>query len=183
MDIDQIKSLNEKLDSSIDDLLTELEEIYKDIHQNPELSMEEVRTAAIAADYLNKYQFEVTTEVSNAPREPEFTELVSYPLTENDVEATKKVAEAFHAQFGNKAFEAKPATASEDFSLFGRNWGIPYVFWFVGGTDPEIYNNAVKNNQLSKIPGNHSSQFAPVLHPTLKTGLQAMITAAAVWLS
>lgn len=67
--------------------------------------------------------------------------------------------------------------------MFGRNWGSPYVFWFVGGTDPETYNNAVKNNQLSKIPGNHSSQYAPVLHPTLKTGLQAMITAAAVWLS
>lgn len=119
---------------------------------------------------------------SNAPKDPEFTELDSYPLTENDADATARVAEAFHAQFGNKAYETMPASASEDFSIFGRSWKVPYVFWFVGGTEPEIYRNAVKNNQLNSIPGNHSPKFAPVIHPTLKTGLQAMMTAAAVWL-
>src|SRR5699024_5832143 len=36
---------------------------------------------------------------SNAPREPEFTTLNTYPLTRNDVEATEKVALAFRAQF------------------------------------------------------------------------------------
>ncbi|MFA5245208.1 MAG: M20 family metallopeptidase [Pedobacter sp.] len=119
---------------------------------------------------------------SNAPKDPEFTELDSYPLTENDADATARVAEAFHAQFGNKAYETMPASASEDFSVFGRSWKVPYVFWFVGGTEPEIYKDAVKNNQLNSIPGNHSPKFAPVIHPTLKTGLQAMMTAAAVWL-
>lgn len=119
---------------------------------------------------------------SNAPKDPEFTELDSYPLTENDSAATTRVAEAFHAQFGNKAYETMPASASEDFSIFGRSWNVPYVFWFVGGTEPKIYREAIKNNQLNSIPGNHSPKFAPVIHPTLKTGLQAMITAAAVWL-
>lgn len=118
---------------------------------------------------------------SNAPRDPEFTELVSYPLTVNDVMATAKVAAAFDAQFGNKSFESKPASASEDFSIFGRNWNVPYVFWFVGGTDPVVYLEAKKNNQVHAIPSNHSPKFAPVLHPTLKTGLQAMMTAAAAW--
>ena len=118
---------------------------------------------------------------SNAPKDPEFTELDSYPLTENDSAATARVAEAFHAQFGNKAYETMPASASEDFSIFGRSWNVPYVFWFVGGTEPKIYREAIKNNQLNSIPGNHSPKFAPVIHPTLKTGLQAMITAAAVW--
>ena len=23
--------------------------------------------------------------------------------------------------------------------IFGRNWKVPYVFWFVGGTDPKMY--------------------------------------------
>jgi amidohydrolase len=118
---------------------------------------------------------------SNAPRDPEFTELVSYPLTVNDVLATAKVAAAFDAQFGNKSFETKPASASEDFSIFGRNWKVPYVFWFVGGTDPVVYQEAKKNNQVHAIPSNHSPKFAPVIHPTLKTGLQAMMTAAAAW--
>jgi hippurate hydrolase len=33
-----------------------------------------------------------------------------------------------------------------------------------------------------RIPSNHSPRFAPVLHPTLETGLQAMLTAASAWL-
>lgn len=119
---------------------------------------------------------------SNAPQKPEYTTLDSYPLTENDAEATAKVAAAFHAQFGEKAYQTKPAAASEDFSIFGRNWKVPYVFWFVGGTDPETYLKAVERNQLNSIPGNHSPRYAPVIHPTLKTGLQAMIAAAMAWL-
>ena len=118
---------------------------------------------------------------SNAPRDPEFTTLDSYPVTENDAAATRKVAEAFDALFGDKSHETLPASASEDFSVFGRNWKVPYVFWFVGGTDSKIYQEAKKNNQLNSIPGNHSPKFAPVINPTLKTGLQAMMTAALAW--
>ena len=100
----------------------------------------------------------------------------------NDAVATAKVAAAFDAQFGDQSHETQPASASEDFSVFGRNWKVPYVFWFVGGTDPKIYLEAKKNNQLNSIPSNHSPKFAPVINPTLKTGLQAMMTAAAAWL-
>lgn len=106
-----------------------------------------------------------------------------YPITDNDAKATARLAEAFEAQFGNRSFETRPASASEDFSVFGRNWKVPYVFWFVGGTDPKIYLEAKKANQLNSIPSNHSPRFAPVIHPTLKTGLQAMMTAAAAWLN
>jgi len=119
---------------------------------------------------------------SNAPRDPEFTTLDNYPITENDAVATAKVAEAFHVQFADKSHETQPASASEDFSVFGRNWKVPYVFWFVGGTDPTIFLEAKKNNKINTIPSNHSPKFAPVIHPTLKTGLQAMMTAAAAWL-
>jgi hippurate hydrolase len=119
---------------------------------------------------------------SNAPREPELTTLDSYPVTDNDAAATKKISEAFNTQFDGKAHETQPASASEDFSVFGRNWKAPYVFWFVGGTDPVTYQQAKKSNQLNNIPSNHSPKFLPVIHPTLKTGLQAMITAALVWL-
>jgi len=120
---------------------------------------------------------------SNAPRDPEFITLDSYPITENDAGATAKVAEAFHTQFGDKSIETAPASASEDFSIFGRNWKVPYVFWFVGGTDPETYREAKKNNKINTIPSNHSPKFAPVINQTLKTGLQAMMTAAVAWLN
>ncbi|WP_243383923.1 amidohydrolase [Geothrix alkalitolerans] len=119
---------------------------------------------------------------SNAPREPEFTPLNSYPMTVNDDAAMARVAKAFQAQFGERAYETAPAAASEDFSVFGRTWKTPYVFWFVGGTDPEVYARAKAEGQINRIPSNHSSRFAPMLHPTLKTGLQAMLAAAGAWL-
>jgi amidohydrolase len=119
---------------------------------------------------------------SNAPRDPEFTTLNSYPLTENDAAATARVAAAFRALLGERAYETAPASASEDFSVFGRRWGVPYVFWIVGGTDAQTYREAKAKRQINAIPANHSPLYAPTLHPTLKTGLQAMLTAASAWL-
>ena len=123
------------------------------------------------------------SSASDAPKEPEFTSLDSYPVTDNDNDATSKLAESFRTQFGNRAFETPPASASEDFSIFGRSWNVPYVFWFVGGTDPETYLKAKKENKINTIPSNHSPKFYPVLYPTLKTGLQAMMTAGLTWLN
>lgn len=121
-------------------------------------------------------------QASNAERPPEFETLSSYPLTENDGAATNSVVAAFKAQFGGNVYEAVPAAASEDFSVFGRTWNVPYVFWFVGGTDPEVYAKAKTSHAINSIPSNHSPKFAPVLHPTLETGLAAMLTAASAWL-
>jgi hippurate hydrolase len=121
-------------------------------------------------------------EASGAPKPPGFTTLSSYPMTDNDHDATARVVEAFHAQFGDDAREGKPAAASEDFSVFGRSWKAPYVFWFVGGTDPEAYAKAKSEGTTNTIPSNHSPRFAPVLDPTLRTGLQAMLAAASAWL-
>lgn len=121
-------------------------------------------------------------DASNAPRPPELTTLSSYPLTDNDRAATQRVAEAFRAHFGDAAYESPPMAASEDFSVFGRSWGVPYVFWFVGGTDAQIHAQAKAAGKLDTLPSNHSPRFAPVLDPTLQVGLQAMLGAASAWL-
>jgi hippurate hydrolase len=44
-------------------LLAELEGIYRDLHANPELSMQEKRTSGLAASWLRKCGFEVTEGV------------------------------------------------------------------------------------------------------------------------
>lgn len=119
---------------------------------------------------------------SNAPREPEFTTLSSYPLTVNDDATTQRLRAAFEAWFGERAYETQPAAASEDFSVFGRAWNVPYAFWFVGGTDAATYARAQAEKTLNRLPSNHSPQFAPTLHPTLRTGLEAMLCAAGAWL-
>jgi hippurate hydrolase len=123
-------------------------------------------------------------EASGAPRKPEITTLDHYPLNENDVDASKRVVYAFKAHFGaERVRETEPAPASEDFGSFGSEWHIPSVFWFVGGTAPDVYAKAKQANRLNELPVNHSPKFAPVLHPTLRTGVEALVVATRAWLS
>jgi hippurate hydrolase len=47
----------------LDGLLPDLESLYKDIHSHPELSMQEIRTAGLAADKLRVAGYDVTTGI------------------------------------------------------------------------------------------------------------------------
>ncbi len=49
--------------SNLDRLLPDLESLYTDVHAHPELSMQETRTAGLAADRLRSAGYEVTTGV------------------------------------------------------------------------------------------------------------------------
>jgi amidohydrolase len=123
-------------------------------------------------------------EASGAPRKPEITTLDHYPLNVNDPDASERVVEAFKHHFGaERVRETGPAPASEDFGSFGSEWHAPSVFWFVGGTEPGVYAKAKAANRLNELPVNHSPQFAPVIHPTLRTGVEALVVAARAWLS
>ena len=123
-------------------------------------------------------------EASGAPRAPEITPLDRYPLNVNDKDASERVAEAFRAHFStDRVMHTGPAPASEDFGCFGTEWNAPSVFWFVGGTDPDTYAKAKDAGRLNDIPVNHSPQFAPVLHPTLETGVETLVVAARAWLA
>ncbi|UFN45120.1 amidohydrolase [Nocardioides okcheonensis] len=46
-----------------DHSLSRLADIYRDLHRHPELSMQETRTAAIAADWLREHGYAVHTEI------------------------------------------------------------------------------------------------------------------------
>ena len=59
----------------------------------------------------------------------------------------------------------------------------PSVFWFVGGTNPETYRKAKDAGRLNELPVNHSPLFAPVIHPTLQTGVEALVVASQAWTS
>jgi len=121
---------------------------------------------------------------SGAPRKPEITTLDHYPLNVNDRDASKRVVDAFRGYFGpERVRETGPAPASEDFGSFGTEWHCPSVFWFVGGTDPDTYAKAKAANRLNALPVNHSPKFAPVIHPTLQTGVETLVVATRAWLS
>jgi hippurate hydrolase len=121
---------------------------------------------------------------SGAPRKPEITPLDRYSLVTNDPAATKRVGDAFRLHFpADRVQETNPTTASEDFGSFGAEWGAPSVFWFVGGIDPDRYAKAKKDGRIGEIPTNHNPRFAPVIHPTLETGVETLVVAAGAWLS
>ena len=121
---------------------------------------------------------------SGAPRPPEITPLDRYSLVKNDLQATERVLDAFRQHFpADRIRNTAPTSASEDFGTFGAEWQAPSVFWFVGGTDPNAYAKAEAENRLNDIPTNHNPRFLPVLHPTLETGVKALMVAARAWLS
>src|SRR5574337_187036 len=120
---------------------------------------------------------------SGAPRLPEITPLDRYALVVNDAAANQKVGDAFRRYFPEGRVEKTlPTSASEDFGCFGAQWKVPSVFWFVGGTDAQVYAKAQAAGRLNDLPTNHNPRFAPVIEPTLRTGVETLVVAAQAWL-
>lgn len=142
---------------------------------------EDVRKRVLAAI---KRIVNAEAEASGAPKPPEITALDRYSLVSNDAQATRRVADAFREHFSREhVLEVKPTSASEDFGSFGAEWGAPSVFWFVGGTDRDVYAKAKAAGKVHEIPTNHNPRFAPVIHPTLQTGVETLLVSAKAWLS
>jgi len=121
---------------------------------------------------------------SGTVKKPEITALDRYPLVRNDPDAVRRVRDAFRRYFAaDRVEETAPTTASEDFGSFGAEWGAPSVFWFVGGTDHDMYAKAKNEGRIGEIPTNHNPRFAPVIHPTLEAGVEALAVAAQAWLA
>jgi amidohydrolase len=121
---------------------------------------------------------------SGASKPPEITPLDRYDLVRNDDQATEQVRDALHAHFGeDRVIHTGPASASEDFGSFGVEWQVPSVFWFIGGVDPDTYAKAEREGRLSELPTNHNPKFAPVIHPTLETGVGTLVAASCAWLA
>ena len=58
-----VNAANARLTALLDKNYPALEALYKDLHQHPELGMQEVRTAGILAQHLRKAGFTVTEKV------------------------------------------------------------------------------------------------------------------------
>src|SRR4051812_33012786 len=117
---------------------------------------EQVRTRVLEAI---RRIVEAEATASAAPRAPEITITEHYPLTVNDPDRTARVAAALRARFGDERVRelAAPYSASEDFGSFGTEWGVPSVFWYVGGTNAELYRRAEQAGRVAQdIPTNHN---------------------------
>jgi hippurate hydrolase len=142
---------------------------------------EEVRTTVL--DAIRRIVV-AECQASGSPREPEFEVFDQFPLTDNDIETTRRVAAAFKAQLGERSIELPQGSASEDFGEIPRALGAPYTYWGVGGIDAATFQAAAQRGRIDQdIPVNHSANFAPVIQPTLDTGTQALVVAALAWLA
>ncbi|HEY3602385.1 MAG TPA: amidohydrolase, partial [Chthoniobacterales bacterium] len=100
------------------------------------------------------------------------------PSTYNNPELTKRLIGVWKKSLGEKNVEiVDPTMGGEDFSEYSLpDHSIPAVDFHVGAVAPEKIA-ASKKPGAQPLPSLHSSKFAPVPEPTIRTGMIAMTTA------
>jgi hippurate hydrolase len=121
---------------------------------------------------------------SGAAEDPDITVLDTFPPLVNDEDAAARAAAALGAV--GPVVDPGLVTGSEDVGLFATAAGVPCVYWLLGGADPAAFAGATSRDELvavvASLPSNHSPLFAPVVEPTLATGVRALVAAAQEWL-
>ena len=100
------------------------------------------------------------------------------PATYNNPELTQRLVEVWKQSLGESNVEMVDATmGGEDFAEFSLpDHSIPAVDFHVGGVAPDKMAASKKPGALP-LPSLHSSKFAPIPEPTIKTGMIAMTSA------
>jgi amidohydrolase len=125
---------------------------------------------------------------SGAATQPEITSLGSFPVVMNDAAACARVSDAFAAGLGpGLVLDPGPVTGSEDVGLFATASGAPCAYWLLGSADAAHFAGVTSLDEakavVDTLPSNHSPLFAPVIEPTLRTGVAALTSAARAWLA
>ena len=147
---------------------------------NIRANLEEIRKRVL--DAMHRIILAECTQ-ANCEKPPTIEHILSLPVTCNDVSVDAQLRQGFVEFFADKFLESgKGALASEDFSVLATSVNRPYYFWFFGGIDQARWNELAMAGQLDKVPINHSPYFAPAIHPTLRTGGDALVVAALTYL-
>ncbi|MBV6759063.1 amidohydrolase [Rhodococcus opacus] len=110
-------------------------------------------------------------DASGAPK-PLIEELYTFPRNYSDPDATAALVVELRKVLGeDNVLPSSPIMGSEDFGLLAEAIGVPSVYWMFGGHTAETLSSG------TPVPVNHSPFFAPVIEPTLTTGVQAAMTA------
>ncbi|MDZ7289904.1 MAG: amidohydrolase [candidate division KSB1 bacterium] len=99
------------------------------------------------------------------------------PSTYNDPALMKKMTASMKAILGaDKVITKEPVMGGEDFGEYGRTeHKIPIAIFWLGTVQPERVEHSLHGGE--PLPSLHSSQFAPLPEPTIKTGVTAMTAA------
>jgi hippurate hydrolase len=97
--------------------------------------------------------------------------------TYNDPEFTRRVFRSFQSALGkDNVLKVDPVMGGEDFGAFSLEGKIPLCIYWLGAIDPAKVEKSQKDG--APLPSLHSSLFAPLPEPTIRTGMKA--TASAV---
>ena len=122
---------------------------------------------------------------AGAPRPPDIELAESFPAVINDEAACARTRPALQS-VSPIVVDPGPVTGSEDVGLLASAAGAPCVYWLLGGADPAGFAGAATVGEIAArsndLPSNHSPLFAPVIEPTLPTGIEALTAAAQTWL-
>ncbi|RMF65896.1 MAG: hypothetical protein D6743_07270 [Calditrichaeota bacterium] len=91
---------------------------------------------------------------------------------------TQHLAATFRQVLGDQnVVETAPVMGGEDFGRFGREEPrIPICMFWLGTVDPAKIAESQRTGR--PLPSLHSSLYAPVPEPSIKTGVRAMSAAA-----
>jgi hypothetical protein len=71
-----------------------------------------------------------------------------------------------------------PRPQAKIFGCFAVAWHAPSVYYFIGGTDPNVYAKAKAEGRVNKLPVDYSPNSAPAIHPTLETGITTFVVSS-----
>ncbi len=122
-----------------------------------------------------------------SPRDPSVEVIESVPPLLNDADAVARVRAVQEPLLGDVFTAPFAVTGSEDVGLLAEREGeppIPLVFWLLGGIGDERWNRFEGPwiERMQAGPGNHSPLFYPDPQPTLRRGVEAMVSAALAYL-
>ena len=96
------------------------------------------------------------------------------PATYNDPDLMSQVVQSLKKAIGDENVqELNPVMGGEDFGRYGRTkHQVPVCMLWLGAVAPTQYECFLKGE--IELPSLHSSQFAPLPEPTIRTGVTAM---------
>jgi len=100
----------------------------------------------------------------------------STPSTYNDPDLVDRLERVFTAALGaERVRRLGPVMGGEDFSRYGLEGEIPIAIFWLGAVDPAAVEAAEGSGPA--LPSLHSSEFAPLPAPAIRSGVTAMTAA------
>jgi len=113
-----------------------------------------------------------TCKTFQCPRTPDVSVREQYtPAVYADPELAGTAVKVFERILGSQnVIERRPSMGGEDFGRYARELQVPGLMYRLGSVDPKRLHESQQAGG-APLPSLHSSRYAPLPHPTLRTGV------------